>query len=284
MNPINFHGPGNAPAGEYRPADSGVGGNARRWRPPGPPSRWALFLDVDGTLIDLAPRPDLIRPPGGLVPLIRRLRRQLGGALAVVTGRALADVDRILGDPTIPGAGQHGAELRLPGGRRRDAQIPAALAAARAAIRAEGFAPAPLLVEDKGATIAIHYRAAPRHAPALRRALAALVPAGGPLALLAGHALFELKPRAVGKHAAVAALMAVAPFRGRLPIFVGDDVTDRDGFAEVERRGGYAVHVRPLQHGSRNPNLFLRSPSEVRAWLRFLLWRRPGEDEDEPCP
>ncbi len=221
-------------------------------------SDWALFLDLDGTLLDLAPTPDAVIVPEGLPVLLARTASGLGGALAIVTGRARETADRLLTPFQPTGGFGHGAELRDAGGRLIDSDIvlPAGWAGAL-----EAFAAAHpgLILERKPHGLALHFRAVPELASAVRGVMQALVaPATQDFALLPAHMAFEIRPRAATKARPVAALMAAPPFLGRRPVFVGDDVTDEDGMETARRLGGFGLHV------GRD---FMGGPAEVRAWL-----------------
>jgi trehalose 6-phosphate phosphatase len=234
---------------------------------PEPSPDWALFLDIDGTLLELAATPNEVVVPPGLPDLLRALRRRLNGAVALVSGRALTDIDALLSPLTLAAAGQHGAEIRLPDGRteRFDAAaevlhslLPtvAAFAAARPGI----------LVEDKGMTIAVHCRQVPQYQGELGPFLDDLA-ARHPdrLETIHGHRVFEIKPRNLSKRTAVDHFMRVAPFAGRLPVFIGDDRTDEDGFAAANAAGGYAIRV-----GLDGPSLAnwrIADPAGTRAFL-----------------
>jgi trehalose 6-phosphate phosphatase len=221
---------------------------------------WALFLDLDGTLLDIAPTPDAVHVPPDLVVTLSTVMGRLDGALAIVTGRARCVADRLLAPLAPPGGFGHGAELRDAQGEVRAASAmppmpaawPARLAAAAAALPG-------VLPETKPHGVALHYRAAPECRDAARAALSALLRGHeDAFALLAAHMAFELRPRAATKARVVHALMQAAPFRGRLPVFVGDDVTDEDGMAAARALGGFGLHVgRDFRGG----------PAEVRAWL-----------------
>ncbi len=229
---------------------------------------WALFLDLDGTLIDIATEPAKARAPKGLGATLEGLHRSLHGALAVVSGRPIADVDRILRPLRLPAAGQHGAEIRrLSGGRvLRSRPSPAVR---RIAARVLATMPEGALVEDKGHSIAVHYRRAPHLARTVKaRVTRALAPDRSEAHVLHGKMVAEVKANGIDKGKAVDALMALPPFLGRIPVFLGDDRTDEDGFAAVLRRGGHAVCVgngRTFAGGS-----CLADPDAVRRWLAAL--------------
>lgn len=229
----------------------------------------ALFVDVDGTLLDIAARPDTVVVDAWLPSTLRRLKARLDGALAPISGRPLHDIDGLLG---LDGAaaGLHGAELRGPDGATLAAPIPheGLAAARRCAVAAAASIPG-LLVEDKGGAIALHYRAAPAAEHATREAAHdLLLLAGADYELIHGKAVVELKPRHADKGTALATLMKIAPFAGRTPWMIGDDLTDEDAFVEAHREQGVSIIV-----GPRRPTLArhaLAGPSSARAWLAGL--------------
>ena len=231
---------------------------------------WAVFLDFDGTLVDLAPQPDAIEVPPDLPALLSRLRDDLGGALAVVSGRPIADLDRFLAPARLAAAGQHGLERRDAAGRHATAEIDrAVLSAIAAAMQGLAAAHPGVRVERKSLSVALHYREAPAAAEEARRLAEALGRAHAEaFDLQPGKMVFEMKPRGSDKGAAVAAFMAEAPFAGRRPLFAGDDLTDEHGFAAVSGFGGIAIQVGPREpHGARWK---AAHPSEFRAWLEKL--------------
>jgi len=209
------------------------------------PTAIALFLDVDGTLLHLADTPDAVSIGRDTVALLRRCHAATGGALALITGRRIADVDRLFAPLALPVAGQHGLERRdAAGAVHCQAEPTAALAAIRAELDAFAAANPGVLVEDKGLTFAVHYRLAPRAAPAaveLAERLAAC--AAGALAVQRGKMVIELRPLGPDKGGAILQFMAEAPFSGRTPVFIGDDLTDEHGFRVVNDRGGLSVKV-----------------------------------------
>ena len=209
--------------------------------------RWALFLDVDGTLLDLADHPDDVRTTPRLKLLLRRARLSLGGAVALVSGRAIASLDRLFAPLLLPAAGLHGIERRsadgtvhyLPGLEER-------LHDAKRELMGFVELHAGLLLEDKGAALALHYRNAPALAADAERAIrAAARRTGDGFHIQPGKMVFELKPAGHDKGTAVVNFMDERPFSGRVPVFVGDDVTDEDGFAAVNRLGGLSLRVGP---------------------------------------
>ena len=238
--------------------------------PSGPAGDWALFLDIDGTLLDLAPRPELVQVPESLPGLLRALALRLNGALALVSGRPLGAIDAL-----IPGgldaAGTHGAEWRQ--GRRIATLAPAdptALHALARDLRARTQGVPGLLVEDKPGALALHYRLAPeRETEALRLAEYTARVLGPGYRLQPGKQVIEVLPAAAGKGAAIRRFMAVAPYAGRTPVFAGDDLTDEDGFAAVASMHGIGIRIGPPGVPTRARQR-LDSPTALRAWLAAL--------------
>lgn len=229
--------------------------------------RSALFLDFDGTLADLASRPDAVRIPADLPPLLDALHAHLGGALAIVTGRGRADLQRWLPAQRWPGAYEHGA-LRLDAeGRLRQADAPE-LGPIAAAARAFAARHPGLVLEIKQTSLSLHYRLHPALGPACVELLARAIEGRAGWQLMHGKAVAEVKPAHVGKGRAIAAFMAEAPFAGRRPCFAGDDVTDEDGFAAVQALGGDAIKV---GEGATRAQHRCADPSSLRAWLRSAL-------------
>lgn len=235
--------------------------------------RLALFLDIDGTLIELAATPQSVTIPDMLPAVLSALELQLDGALALVTGRSLTDVDRLFSKHRFTVGAQHGGEMRGPARQpRQEMMFVAALNRLRP--RLETILPSwkGLLLEDKGRSIAIHYRQNPGVAYELKITLQRLLsPESEALELLEGKCVFEIKPKNFDKGDVVRALMMVAPFKGRVPIFIGDDETDRAGMAASRAHAGCAIRV-----GDKRDLLadgFLPSPAATRAWLRELSIR-----------
>jgi len=235
---------------------------------PLPTTPWCLFLDVDGTLLELADHPGAVFVDPQLRELLARLRETSRDAIALVSGRTIADLDRLFNDQTLPLAGMHGCE-------RRDAQgglhvAPVALeqlAEVRAGLHRLVARHPGLFLEDKGAGLALHFLQARELEHELRAEVALLAaPLVPRFALLDGHAVIEVKPAAHTKDSAVTAFMEEAPFRGRLPIFIGDDQTDYGGFAAVRRFDGLAIAVGPRVQSE----WWLSGPAAVRQWLGEL--------------
>ena len=222
-------------------------------RPPPLAATEALYLDFDGTLADFALRPDRVVVRQPLPELLIALHRRLGGAVAVVTGRALADIDRLL----------------APVGRRQ----PALDVIARE-LRARFGADPRLVIEDKGAAIALHYRQAPEREADCVSAATAFASVSG-LQLLQGNRVVEVRPCGVDKGSALRMLSLHAPFAARRPVFVGDDTTDEDGFRAAAEQGGYGVKVGP--GGTAAPYRF-DDVSDVHAWLAGSLRVMEGQE------
>ena len=235
-----------------------------RPRPPAPADDWALFLDVDGCLLEFADAPEAVCVPEGLRTTLDRLSQRLPGAVALVSGRALANLDRLFAPMQFPGAGLHGLERRGAGDHAAPAASPALPAVLDDARRLAAAHPG-ALVEDKGAALALHWRIAPQAADPLRDFAQAALPRLPGYRLEHGDSVVELRPGAADKGAAIRALLEQPPFQGRLPVFAGDDLTDESGFAAVNAQGGISVLV-----GAREPSAArfqLRDPADVRGWL-----------------
>lgn len=236
-----------------------------RPRPPAPADDWALFLDVDGCLLDLAGTPDAVRVPPRLRATLEALSQRLQGALALVSGRSVAVIDALFAPLRLPVAGLHGLELRSATLQ----QAPPAPSPALAAIVEEALGVARawpgVLVEDKGAALGLHWRGAPAAMQALREFADAVLPRLPGYRLQPGNHVVELRPAAGDKGAAIAALLGEPAFRDRTVVFAGDDLTDEAGFAVANARAGISVLV-----GDREPSAAhyaLRDPAAVRRWL-----------------
>jgi len=229
---------------------------------------WCLFLDVDGTLLDFAATPDGVRVDEPLREILLRTRDALQGAMALVSGRSLDQLDRMFSPTIWPAAGLHGLERRDAAGRAHRLRTDdSKLDDARLALAAIAAAAPGTVLEDKGASLALHYRLAPGLEQRLRPEIDAMARRLGPgYHVQEGNCVLELKPASATKAGAIRDFMAEEPFAGRCPIFVGDDLTDLDGFAEVERAGGLSVAV-----GDRVSAMSrVSSPREVRALLAVL--------------
>jgi trehalose 6-phosphate phosphatase len=236
---------------------------------------WALFLDVDVTLLDIAEHPDQVDAHQIDRALVEGLMRAAGGALALISGRSLAQLDRLFAPLSLPAAGQHGFERRDLRGARHRHRFPVEILAPAKRRLAEFAARHPgLVVEDKGASVALHYRLAPQMAQAALDAMReASAPLGGAVQIQAGKMVWELKPAGADKGVAIDEFMREAPFAGRTPVFLGDDVTDEHGFLVVNRLGGHSIKVGP---GETAAPWRLADPAAARAWLRDWLRTFPA--------
>lgn len=212
-------------------------------RPPASPL--ALFCDFDGTLVDLAARPDGVLVPANLLATLRAVRERLGGGFAIVTGRPIAAVDEFFAPERFAIAGAHGTERRRADGRL-EAPAPALVAASdaiHAAVAGLARADQRLVLERKAGAVALHYRLAPEREAESRARMTEAVAAVEGFALIEGKKVLEARPAGIDKGVAITAFLHEAPFKGRLPIFFGDDTTDEDGFAVVQDRGGLGIKV-----------------------------------------
>jgi trehalose 6-phosphate phosphatase len=233
-------------------------------------SRFALLLDVDGTLLDIAPTPQAVYVPETLRQALTMVRGRVGGALALVSGRLIADLDTLFAPLRLPAVGGHGAELRpLAEGdtiERRSAWLDPVFREDLTSIASRHSG---VIVEDKGYSIALHYRTAPKQGIGLIHDVkhACIAWHDHSIEMLTGKAVIEIKPTGFNKGTGVRELMSHAPFKGRMPIFVGDDKTDEYAFKVVPEFNGIAVSV-----GRRIPGIddHFKSPSDVRAWLERL--------------
>ncbi|HEY1475868.1 MAG TPA: trehalose-phosphatase [Pseudolabrys sp.] len=228
----------------------------------------ALLLDVDGTLIDLAPSPHEVHVSDELRDWLARLLRATGGALALVSGRPIRDLDRLFAPLELPAVGGHGAERRLRGGDaiRSAAPLPQDLRRHLAEAATSGSG---IIAEDKGYSIALHYRKAPQHEDRVRSHIAAARAAfpAEPTEVLPGKAMLEVKRPNVNKGDGVRDLMRHPPFAGRMPVFIGDDVTDESVFAVLADLKGKGFSVG--RHFSGLAGIF-ESPLDVRRALQRL--------------
>lgn len=233
------------------------------------PRSVALFLDLDGTLFDITAVPADVSAPAGLSDTLAYLQRTLGGAVAILTGRKIDEVDRLLAPVRTPAAGVHGAELRLqPNGKIEvnSALVPEFLV--RAVDRLASSIPG-VLVEHKGVAITVHYRAVPAMEPVLETELRGLLDAHDTrLVLSHGRRVLELMPQASSKATALKRLMQEPPFRGRCPVMIGDDLPDEAALATAVTLGGTALKV--AGEHFRGGEFDFAGPKQVRRWLEDL--------------
>lgn len=225
----------------------------------------ALFLDLDGTLVAIEERPHAVRASADLRALLRRMSDRMSGALAIVTGRSLGDLSEIVGDAVDHAAGVHGFEIQRGARISRDQIEVSQLAGAREDVRHMLQQQSlPALVEDKHASLALHYRQIP-DAEETIQGIAREIAARRGLRLLQGKMVVELIATARTKGYAVTVLMAAPPFVGRTPIAIGDDRTDEDAFVAAKRMGGFGVLVGEQRASA--ADYVLPNPNAVAAWL-----------------
>lgn len=235
-----------------------------------PLTRYALFLDVDGTLLPIVERPDQVQVPYSLLEILHRLRDGFLGALALVSGRAIADLDALFEPLTLPAAGVHGLELRRSDGRWFRNSNESLLEPLRRPLIGFAEKTPGLLLEDKGLSLALYYRLAPdREAEVARRIDELLGDILPDLEVTQGKMVFEVKPSGCNKGTAIGAFMDEPPFSGRKPIFLGDDITDEHGFVAVNRFDGISVKVGGM--GASQAQHRLPNEAAVHSWLAQLV-------------
>lgn len=233
---------------------------------PHPEPDWALFLDVDGTLIEIAETPDRATPHQRVPEVLSAVTRALGGAVALVSGRPIATLDRLLAPLRLPAAGLHGLERRTANGDvTRPAKTPSMIAETKRRFDEFAARNPGTQVEDKGLTVALHYRQAPELGEAVR-GLAECVVRGHADAVMAqtGKMVVEIRPTGPDKGTVIEAFMAEKPFASRTPVFVGDDVTDEAAFTVVNALCGHSIRV-----GGREPTA---ARSRIDSVGRLLDW------------
>ena len=226
----------------------------------------AWFLDIDGTLLDIAAMPAAVHPAPADTRLVTELYAASGGALALISGRSLADIDKMFAPLHLPVAGQHGIERRDTRGNVHRHPFPEdALRRAAAAIRAFATRHEGLVFEDKGASLALHYRLAPQLAGAVHSAVRkAAETLGKGVEVQGGKMVAELKPSGRDKGIAIQEFMRERPFTGRKALFIGDDLTDEYGFDVVNRLGGHSIKV---GRGETAARWRIADAAAVRRWL-----------------
>ncbi|MFO7478559.1 MAG: trehalose-phosphatase [Methyloceanibacter sp.] len=231
--------------------------------------RTALLLDVDGTLLDIATTPETVIVPDTLQAALRNLIALANGAVALVSGRTIASLDRLFAPLRVPAIGGHGAEMRVaPDGTVVKHHLPDLSEVLRERLHALSAIDPRLLIEDKLHSIAVHYRLAHQHEDVLKAKVADIVSAGGDhMEILSGKAVIEVKPRHFTKGSAVIELMTQPPFKGRIPLFLGDDTTDESVFAILPELSGSGFSVGRAIAGADG---VIPSPGHVRSWLTEL--------------
>lgn len=244
-----------------------AGQSAALQPPPLPQPNWALFLDIDGTLLDIAESPDRVAVPPALRDDLRAVEQRLNGALALVSGRAIAAIDKLFAPLQFAASGQHGSEWRpVPGAATQavaEAPLPGGLH--EAAARLNGLHPG-IVVERKSHALAVHYRNAQDFGAEIGGRLATAMAGFEGLMLLHGKFVWEIKDARLSKGTAVDLFMRQPAFADRVAVFVGDDRTDEDGFHAVESLGGLALPVGPLAL-KRPQGPGFATPAQVRDWL-----------------
>jgi trehalose 6-phosphate phosphatase len=227
----------------------------------------ALFLDFDGTIVDIAARPDDVIVKPGMLTLLEGLSQRLGGALAVVSGRSIAQIDEFLSPLVLPTAGVHGAERRDIDGVVTRLTAPSL---SDASLRLQAFVAdhEGLLLERKPGSLALHYRLAPEYEAACQHAMNLICEEVPGMALMHGKMVIELKPALASKSLALRAFMRERPFAGRDPLFAGDDVTDENGFETLQGLGGGGVKVGA---GETAAKFRLAGTATLREWLACSL-------------
>jgi len=245
----------------------------RAGRPPLPDvddRHWAWFLDVDGTLLEITRHPDMVTADRALVTLLKRLNRACGGAVALISGRSIEQLETIFNPLTLAAGASHGLELRMPDGsvRRLGRPLPedAAARIAEFAASHEG-----LLLERKPLSVSVHYRERPELEPLVLETLQRIHEGmDNDFRLLRGKMVVEITPAAANKGSAIRTFMEMPPFAGRRPVFVGDDLTDEDGFLAVNEMGGISVRIGDSRETA--ARWHFSSTAELRKWLHGSLY------------
>lgn len=236
-------------------------------QPPPLPDSSALFLDIDGTLLEHQPHPEGVIADARLIEQLAALEMRMGGALAFITGRSVAMADRLFAPLCLPIAGLYGLEHRLvAGGKTEAAREPEDVTAVAEALQVEFRDTTGVYFERKGPVLAIHTRAAPEALEAVRTAAELVLPdlpAG--YRIVSGNAGLEFLPKGALKSAAIHRFMQVEPFRDRRPVFIGDDMSDESGFDHVNELGGISIRVKPASPTA--ASYTLENVAAVRRWI-----------------
>lgn len=238
------------------------------------PRTTAIFLDIDGTLLDIAPTPLEVKVSDALRATLASLSRIFDGAIAFVSGRPIAEMDRLFDPLRIAAVGGHGAEIRFaPDGKIRRSEIATLDEDLRAEFSRIGRIGDGVIVEDKGYSLAIHFRLAPHLGGEIMKSVTAVCKDDrcSTLEILPGKAVVEIKPGGYDKGTGLREMMSVPPFTGRRPIFVGDDVTDSAAFAVLKDFAGTGFSVGGVVPGT---SFNFDGPQDVRGWLRHLSEER----------
>jgi trehalose 6-phosphate phosphatase len=242
---------------------------------PVPNADWALFLDFDGTLVEIADSPGAVQAERHLVDILSAVSDRLGGALAIVSGRPISEIDDHLDHARFAAAGLHGLEIRhRPGGPVSRPNNVSPVGGVRDSLKAFAARNAGILFEDKELAVALHYRNRPDLAAACLETVRTAVKKHESLQILEGKMVFEVKPATSNKGRAVKRFMAESPYAGRIPVFAGDDVTDEDGFEAARAFGGFGIKI----GGGRTA-----APRRIESVPQFLRWLEalPGRIADD---
>ena len=234
---------------------------------PAPSRHWALFLDFDGTIAEIAEAPHLVALDPEMIPILRGVVAELAGAVAVITGRTSADLDSFMAPLTMAAAGIHGLERRLPGENAVTRLDPPRIDAVKSRLAAFAAARPGVVFEDKGPAATLHYRQAPAAENDILALVASLCQGLDGYHVMHGKCVVEIKSDMADKGSAIEALMQYAPFRGRRPVFIGDDITDEDGFRVVNTMGGFGVKV---GNGNSAAGYAVKDVQTVHEWLRMM--------------
>lgn len=233
--------------------------------PPVLTGNYAFFFDLDGTLAEIQPRPDRVSIPADVRHGLAKLAEQHGGALALISGRSMRELDALAAPHRFPLAGVHGAERRDIKGHNHIIALPGTLAEVLKQWLSDAVQWLPgIQLESKGMAFALHYREAPQHEQAVGALAQAAVCCFPGLALQPGKCVVEIKPAGISKGEAINAFMQEPPFKGRIPVFIGDDLTDEAGFDAVNALGGFSVKV---GQGNTRAQCRLVSVDETHRWL-----------------
>ena len=242
------------------------------------PRQWALFIDIDGTLLSMAATPDRVTVPPGLITLLERLMRGLDGAVALLTGRRIADADRLFAPLQLVAAGVHGTELRSRRCGPIEQLAPPMATSVLQAVSNVGRMCSGILVEPKGAGVAVHYRNAPLAGRALESQLAAVLAAScSDLVLRQGRKVMEVLPRGFSKGSALVQLASRPPFTGRLPVMIGDDAGDESALNAACLLGGLALRVAGEHFGKHVADF--DCVDDVLAWLEAVANRLAVQED-----
>ncbi|QCT21878.1 trehalose-phosphatase [Jejubacter calystegiae] len=245
--------------------------------PPLIPGHFGFFFDLDGTLAEIQPRPEQVFIPEPVRQLLGQLAELTQGAVALISGRSIVELDELAAPLRLPLAGVHGAERRDIHGKTHRFELAPALVARLQESLTHGLSPLEdTWLENKGAAFALHYRQAPQHAAAVMALAQGVVAQHPALVLQPGKCVVEIKAQAVNKGAAIEAFMSESPFNGRRPLFVGDDLTDESGFDVVNRLHGISIKV---GEGETRAQLRLSGVGEVHRWLAQVVSQN-GQQND----